>query len=431
MKKVIIAALTVLTTITAFAQSGTNSPYSQFGFGELTGESNGFNRAMNGVGIGYNSGKQVNYQNPASYSKIDSLTFIFDAGMSLQITNFEEKGKRQNANNANFDYVVAGFRAAKHVGVSFGLTPFSQIGYNYSTINKLGNAQDGMEYSAVYQGSGGLRQVYIGIGWEPIRNLSIGANAAYLWGDYSHALANAYSDSHVNSMTKIHTAEIKSYKIDFGLQYTAKISDKDNITLGLTYELGHKLGADPECKIISINLQTAVSDTTSYKIKDALKLPHTFGAGLFWQHNNQWKVGVDYTLQKWEETGFPVYNTSNDKASFTINNNYFTNRHKLNVGGEYCKNPQSRNFFGRVHYRAGASYATPYTKIGNNDGPKEISVSAGFGIPIINSYINRSFLNISGQWVRQEAKGMLKENTFRISIGLTFNERWFQKWKFE
>jgi hypothetical protein len=56
-------------------------------------------------------------------------------------------------------------------------------------------------------------------------------------------------------------------------------------------------------------------------------------------------------------------------------------------------------------------------------------MSAGFGIPIINSYNNRSTLNISAQWVRRDATNMLKENTFRINIGLTFNENWFAKWK--
>ena len=38
-------------------------------------------------------------------------------------------------------------------------------------------------------------------------------------------------------------------------------------------------------------------------------------------------------------------------------------------------------------------------------------------------------LNISGQWVKASAKDLITENTFRINIGLTFNERWFNKWK--
>lgn len=60
------------------------------------------------------------------------------------------------------------------------------------------------------------------------------------------------------------------------------------------------------------------------------------------------------------------------------------------------------------------------------DGPKEISVSAGFGIPIMNSYNNRSMLNISGQWVKSSAKDLIKENSFRINIGFTFNEDWLR-----
>ena len=77
------------------------------------------------------------------------------------------------------------------------------------------------------------------------------------------------------------------------------------------------------------------------------------------------------------------------------------------------------------------SYNTPYIKVNGQDGPKEYSVSAGFGLPIVNSWNNRSMLNISAQWVRASAKDLITENTFRINIGLTFNERWFMKWKVE
>ena len=99
-------------------------------------------------------------------------------------------------------------------------------------------------------------------------------------------------------------------------------------------------------------------------------------------------------------------------------------RNKITVGGEWVPNAESSRFFDRVHYRAGASFATPYITVNGQDGPKEYSASVGFGLPL-----NKSVLNISGQWVRSEATGLIKENTFRINIGLTFNERWFMKWK--
>ena len=79
MKRALLSvALFVWATISIMAQSGTNSPYSQFGLGLLADQSSGFSRGMNGLGIGFREHNQVNYLNPASYSAIDSLSFIFD-----------------------------------------------------------------------------------------------------------------------------------------------------------------------------------------------------------------------------------------------------------------------------------------------------------------------------------------------------------------
>lgn len=54
------------------AQSGTNSPYSQYGLGLQSEQATGFSRGMNGLGLGFREHNQVNYLNPASYSAIDS-----------------------------------------------------------------------------------------------------------------------------------------------------------------------------------------------------------------------------------------------------------------------------------------------------------------------------------------------------------------------
>ncbi len=103
-KQLTVIALAMLAT-TGWAQSGTNSPYSQYGLGILSDLSTGFNRGMNGLALGFREHNQVNPANPASYSAIDSLSFIFDAGISLQQTNFKEGGRKLNANNADFEYV--------------------------------------------------------------------------------------------------------------------------------------------------------------------------------------------------------------------------------------------------------------------------------------------------------------------------------------
>ena len=424
----IVAAMTL--ALQAMAQGGTNSPYSQYGLGSLADQGTGFSRGMDGLGIGYRNGTQLNFKNPASYSAMDSLTFIFDVGMSGQITNFKENGKSLNAKNANIEYAVAGFRAFKNVGMSFGILPFTNVSYNYSSTNKVGDL-NGTTYTNTFNGSGGLHQAFLGVGWQPFKGVSLGVNGSYLWGNYTRSVVNSYSDDYVNTLSKYYSAEVANYKLDAGMQLSFKFSKKSDLTLGLTYGLGHKLGADPDCKVISRNSQTSVADTALYVVKDGLKIPTTLGAGLMLNLKGKLRIGADYTLQKWAEVGFPQYNVVDNKPGYQLNENYFKDRHQVIVGGEYCKNPDARKFLDKVRFRAGASYTTPYININGGDGPKEISVSAGFGIPIVNGWNNRSVLNISGQWVRMDAPGLLTENTFRINVGITFNERWFMKWKVE
>ena len=428
-KKVLGAGILASVCITpAVAQSGTNSPYSQYGLGLLNEQSSGFNRGMNGLGLAFREHNQVNYINPASYSALDSLTFIFDAGLSGQITNFNENGHKINANNADFEYAVAAFRAFKHVGVSFGIVPFTNVGYNYAITDYLNDDRD-VAYTNTYSGSGGIHQVYFGAGWEFLKGLSVGANISYLWGDIDRSVINSYSDGSINTLSKYYTASVKSYKLDVGLQYQLALDKKNALAIGLTYGLGHKLGTDPTCNIISTNTMTAVADTASFTVNNGLEITTSFGAGVMWNHANKFKLGADFSYQQWGSLQYPVYRVVNDEPRYELTDDYYKDRYKVTVGGEFCNDEMSRRFFDRIRFRAGVSYATSYYKINGLDGPDEISASIGFGIPIVNAYNNRSVLNISGQWVHSAANGLLTENTFRINIGITFNERWFMKWK--
>lgn len=431
MKKTFIVASALAISLSANAQSSTNSPYSQYGLGTLAERSAGFNRGMNGIGLGFHDHNQVNTLNPASYASLDSLSFIFDMGLSGQLTNFKEGTTKINAQNAGFEYVVAGLRLAKHLGASFGLLPFTNVGYNYTTSGKVGGAV-ASTYTNTYFGEGGLHELYGGLGWEPFKGVAFGVNLGYLWGSINRSITNTYSasESSINTLARQYAAEVRSYKADFGVQFTSRLSKKDAVTLGLTYSLGHKIGGNPSCLIITNNKLTSVSDTVSFGSNGMkLEIPAMMGAGLMWNHHNKLKLGVDYSLQKWGKIKFPMLTGSDANTNYSLQDNQFSDRHKVTFGGEYCPAETNRDFFKAIHYRAGISYSTPYLKINGADGPKELGASVGFGIPIVNKYNNRSILNISAQWVNVNAKNLINENTFRINVGLTFNERWFAKWK--
>lgn len=428
------SSILLLSASTTMAQSSTNSPYSQFALGMLADQSSGFNRGINGVGIGLHEHNQINNLNPASYSAIDSLSFIFDAGMSGQFTNFKENGVKKNDRSASIEYVVAGFRLRKHLGLSFGLIPYTNVGYSYSTSSKLNDANGTYSINS-YSGSGGLHQIYLGLGWSPFKGFSIGANGSYLYGDIDRAAINSFSNSSVNTLSRLYDAEVRSYKLDFGAQYTAKLTKKDEVTIGATYSPGHKIGGEPTMMQISSNSQTSVQDTVAYpgsnEPKMKLEIPTTIAVGVMFNHDNKLKLAADYTLQQWSDVKLPEVESNNEKTTYTYGSGQFKNRHKAAFGVDYCPAERSRKFLNRIHYKAGVGYATPYYYINGQDGPKEMSASIGFGIPIMNSWNNRSTLNISAQWVHQSAKNFITDNSFRINVGITFNERWFAKWKVE
>ena len=417
-------AFSVMMTTSVYAQNGTNSPYSQYGLGDMADQGVGFNKGMSGVGLAFRRGNEVNPLNPASYSSVDSLSMIFDAGLSGQITNYSENGNKMNAKGGGFDYAVGLFRVFKNVGVSVGIMPFSTVGYSYSTSTKLSEVDTTVPVS--YEGDGGFHQLFIGAGWKVFKPLSLGFNFAYIFGEYEKSVTS--TNSTINILSRRYTASVNSWKLDFGLQYDQPVGKTDFVTVGATFTPGHSLKADPECQIVSRNTSIAKSDTTSYVISDGLDIPTAWGVGLAYRHGSILRVGADFQMQKWGALSFPTVDGSNH---YVLKDGLLKDNYKLNAGAEWMPNPMSRKLLSHVRYRIGAGFTTPYYYINGQEGPKDFHLSLGVGIPIANVYNNRSILNISAQWQRRSADNLITENTFRINIGLTFNERWFAKWKIE
>ena len=418
--KRLISALIILTfTGLTIAQTSTNSPYTRYGFGSLADQGFGNSKAMGGIAYGLRNGYQINASNPASYTAVDSLTFLFDAGMTLQNANFKEGNIKTNAKNSSFDYLAMQFRLWKRMGMAVGFLPFSTVGYSLSNTSELTKDEDGtvINKTASYAGDGGLQQVFAGVGFKVLDNLSICANISYIYGDITHSVTTAFSNSSSFSSVRLDKISINDYKLDFGLQYSYKFNKKHVLNFGAVYSLGHSVnGKGYKYNQKWLNGADYPSTQTGDTITNAFSLPHTFGAGLTYVYDNRLTIGADFTYQQWEDAKF-----YNEKS-------YFSNRTKIAAGAEFVPNPYSRNYLKRVRYRVGGYYSDPYTKVDGQDGTREYGVSAGFGFPLFQS---KSILNISGQYVRvsPKVKGMLEENYLKINIGLTFNERWFMKWK--
>ena len=421
-KHTLCALLLTMVTGMAIAQNNTNSPYTRYGYGDLSDQSFGNSKAMGGIAFGLRDGAQINPLNPASYTAIDSLTFIFEGGVSLQNMNISGGGVKLNAKNSSFDYLAMQFRLHPKIAMSIGLLPFSNVGYSVSESNE---ATETSPYSTKsLTGEGGLHQLYVGAGVKVLKNLSVGVNASYFWGDITRTRTIIYpATSESYSYIQQMGVSISDYKLDFGTQYTLDFNKKHSMTIGAVFSPKHKLNND-------YTVTTQVSTTNSNNLDATLELPNTFGVGFTYNYDKRLTVGLDYSLQQWSKTKFGV-NTSDDAVREDFDETYtYCDRHKISVGAEYIPNLIGRSYLSHIKYRLGAYYTTPYYKIGGKEATREYGVTAGFGLPVPRS---RSILSISGQFVRisGQESAFVNENIFRVSIGLTFNERWFFKRRVE
>ena len=408
-KKIFVLSMLLLSFIGIYADNGSNSPYSRYGVGLLSDQSLGVNRQMGGIGYGLRSNKYINILNPASFSEADTLTMLFEAGFSLQNVNFKEGSKRINAKNASFDYIAVEFRVCKNLGMSAGFLPYSTVGYSFSNTTNAGSNEESVNS---YNGSGGIYQPFIGLGWKPFKGVSVGIMGSYIYGDITHEVGINFTNSTDRSRT--YNVSLKSYKLDFGAQYSTRLGQKHDLTVGAVYSLGHDLNA--KAKITDITSSSSVTNN----IDNSFKLPHTYGIGFAYGYKGEWKFGADYTLQQWSSSSF-----------FGIEKG--VDRNKISIGAEYTPSRLSNNIFKMMSYRAGGYYAGPYTEIKGEKGCEEYGVSAGISLPFFNNNNRNSHatLHISGQFIhlKPQAAGMITENYLRINLGITFNESWFMKLK--
>ena len=417
----------------AMAQTvGTLSSYSRFGLGLLCEQSPGWSRSMGGAGIGVRASGRINTANPASLSAIDSLSLIFDIGMSGSFGRMRQGTRQEGVNNASLDYVQAGMRIGRNMGLAVGYMPYTSIGYKYAS------PEEPVAYDAVttlpitssisYSGSGGLNQAFVSLGWKAYGNVSVGASVGFLWGKYEHSLVPVFAEggsstSTYSSTVKSYEASLRTFKADLGVQYPFRLTRQDWLNLGATLGIGHRIAQDA-----TLLLYSTRGDTTTYTAHSPFDLPYSIGYGASWQHKNTLLVAADARHELWSRCRVP---TETADGYVPVKGGY-RNRTSLAVGAQYTPNPYGK-YWERVQYRAGINYATPYLQTDGAKGPGELRLGIGAGLPIQNRHSSRSVVNVGVQWLRRSASaaGMVKEDYLVINLGMVFNERWFMKYKIE
>jgi len=403
-----------------WAQARISSPYSRYGVGELW--YNNYSASLSGmgnVGLAIRSDNFLNIKNPASYTGFDSTSFLFDISGLGSYTTLKTTEISQDADYASFGYILFGTPVTKRWRASFGLIPFSNVGYEIYEEEIL---EDIGRVRYIYQGSGALNQLHLGNAVKITPNLSIGINTSYIWGVIDRRRKVTFPDSLYMLSTRIDNFDhISDLLIDVGVQYFIPL--KNGMELGTGVVFKPKMNISTTRQYIAQNYfsgaQSTIEsgrDTVAYNPsqKGNLEFPVGLGGGISLRRGNQFLVSMDASWRNWEE--YKAYGRSDS----------LQNSFSFNIGGEFIPQYNSvTSYWHRVRYRFGFRYENTYLEI-NNTPIKEFGISFGLGFPFKRS---KSMLNFAFEFGNKGTveNNLVQENFMKFTFGLSIYERWFVK----
>lgn len=480
-------------TFFSFAQPANNSPYARYGLGNLSNSTNVRNAGIGGLGAAMREDSipyLINYQNPASYT---SLGFTaFDIGVYGNYATISTSSQTQSLTRANLSYLSFGFpvlrirvkskndsalkklaveerlmRIKKRVlwGGAFGLREFSSVKYsaNESIVDQSGNFGEDNEfnYTYLFQGDGGVNQVFIGMGIAPIQNLSIGINASYLFGRINRIQRLEIDETNYFNVKSERITDVGGFYTDYGLQYSLAIRGdtvktrngvpvrrKDGsvkvrkmghvIDFGVTFAHPMQVRANSTLLGRTYSLsafgEDIIKDTIIFReIKGGrITMPWKYGFGVTWRAGEKWMFGAEHNQELW--SGFRDVDGKNDslvdawRTSFGV---------EFKPSVDYTKRG-FWSYFGKMSYRLGGYYSMTQYKVNDIQLPN-YGITLGFGFPLRrkrlpgkNEFI-QSMINFAVEWGQRGTtdRSLLLENYWNFKLGFTLNDKWFIKRKYD
>lgn len=411
-KKLIVFAC-IIASLNSWAQDNTASPYSYYGLGEVKFKGTQDARAMGGLSITGDS-IQLNLMNPASFSKLKMTTFA--VGGTGNFTTFKTDVEKEKAQRTSFDYLAIGLPMGKF-GMSFGLMPYSAVGYKNQRI-------EDRVYTS--QGNGFINKVFIGGAYEINKNLNFGFDLNYHFGDITNIFTERVLQpdySYYTSRERNFT-ELNGISYTFGLLYDRKINSKIKLNTSLTYSPESKLSTNNSRNIATVIYTSTgtelFNDSEDIQIpNNDLIIPSKISLGFGLSESRKWLIGSEITFTQ---------NKNLVNRFDEIPNLSFENSTRIALGGYYIPKYDSfSSYFERIVYRGGFKYENTGLVL-KNESINDYGMNFGFGLPLGFSKVDLGF-EFGKRGTTKN--GLIQENYFNLSIGLNLNAKWFEKRKID
>jgi hypothetical protein len=361
---------------------------------------------------------------------------MMDVGVVNQNKIFRQGSGKSVNNSTNMFNFVATFPIYKKSAFILGITPFSDVGYDFShpitdpsVIGNTGN----VTYSS--EGSGSLYQLFGGMGASLWSNFSVGAELIYVFGNLDKDTRMSFDDNTYRSIYSGYTLQLNAVTGKFGVQYEKPLSNGLTLTAGATYRMGAKLkgyakgyqyAAVSGVVDTTYNAKRNFTDTLS-RSGNNVKLGSEYGIGISLRKDDLWSLEFDYLFSDWGNSGFDSHRGFSNRgaANFTT-----TSSQSFRGGFEITPNRNDiRYYLRRCTYRIGAYYDTMYYKV-NGEQIRQFGLTLGTTLPVFRWY-NGLTLGIDLGQKGSTSGRLIKENYIMFNVGINIHDIWFQKPKYE
>jgi hypothetical protein len=423
-RKILVLFL-LIASVTLSAQRTSSSPYSFFGIGDEFSATTVEQSSMGGIGVAFSHYKYLNFINPAAYADLRYTTYSF--GVLNNDLTIENAGVKQKSTSTSLSYLALAFPIGEKAGFSFGLQPLSSIGYSLG--NTVPDSAGLIAEITSFSGDGGINRLYGAFGMRLTKELSLGIEADYRFGNTTNSITNQKVD--VSLLTVYNeTSTVKGGSVTLGAQYKKELKNKVILDAGVTFKMQNNLKVTGDDYLYSVGSNGASRDTISTgSISGKYKLPlkTILGAGL--GKFDKWYLGLEYESQ--DAIALSGFSTATDAAF-----NYGSSN-RVSLGGFYLPKINSiSSYWERVTYRAGIRFEktgllvdgsglnTTFTEI------DDFGISFGLGLPLKQL----SSVNMGFEFGKRgtNTNNLIQEKyfNFRLSLSLT-DTKWFQKRKID
>ena len=401
-----------------FAQSNTSSPYSIGGLGEIAFKGNAINRLMGGLDIVSDS-LHANLNNPASLGDLKLVTY--GLGLNYKSTKLSSSASNESVTSASIDYLVVAIPTKKFT-FGFGILPATSVGYRLQSVIEGDDINNVVNRN---EGYGGLNQTFLSIGFKVFEFLNFGASANYNFGKITNESSRQEQNIDFGTFfTK--TSSLAGFNYRFATQLKIPLTSKVRLDVMAYYVPNNSLTATNESVYFTRSVTT--QDLGDFENVDlaainldetTISLGNQYSFGLGITKDKKWFVGGQYSRR----------NSADYVNNFiSLDNITYANGSRLSFGGFYLPDYSSiTSYWKRIVYRAGVRFEDTGVLF-NNQPLKETGISFGVSLPMAGF----SNANIGFEFGKRGSQdnGLIQESYWNLIVGLSLNDIWFIKRKF-